>query len=408
VTCPNDCSGHGLCRTVGDIAATKATKRLVDSVAGVNTYSGPQDYFVYRLWDATKHRACACDPGYGGFDCSLRECPRGDDPLTNTPSTCGGAPCADEVQNALVAPNQGGATLPDGTPNTDGDVRYRLRFFDFNGVPFDTPEFVVKTKGVNYNAAADASKRASVEAGIKAALEGLPNNITGRVAVAVTGDTTATPAHNIRLAVTFTSLSGNVPDMNVLQGDAPTTRGSPAVAQPFQRVQTVTMTGLTTATTITATVFPLNLTTVRKDSALTTVAANGAVVDDTTSAGTLGVLPGTSAAQVQAAILAAVRAIPAVAYYGGNTVSARTDVVGGAWVTTLVLPNADFGTNPVSWTLAGAGAVSAQGTWSLDGNKEHAICSNRGVCDATTGLCSCFAGYYGAACDVQSAREWRE
>merc|ERR1711968_394783 len=36
----------------------------------------------YDLWDATKNRACKCDPLWTGNDCSLRKCPFGDDPLT--------------------------------------------------------------------------------------------------------------------------------------------------------------------------------------------------------------------------------------------------------------------------------------------------------------------------------------
>jgi hypothetical protein len=37
---------------------------------------------AYVLWDADKNRACKCDSGYSGFDCSERKCPFGDDPLT--------------------------------------------------------------------------------------------------------------------------------------------------------------------------------------------------------------------------------------------------------------------------------------------------------------------------------------
>ena len=36
----------------------------------------------YDEWDARKIYGCKCDRGYSGYDCSLRTCPHGDDPLT--------------------------------------------------------------------------------------------------------------------------------------------------------------------------------------------------------------------------------------------------------------------------------------------------------------------------------------
>lgn len=33
-------------------------------------------------WDAHKIQGCACDEGFTGYDCSNKECPRGDDPMT--------------------------------------------------------------------------------------------------------------------------------------------------------------------------------------------------------------------------------------------------------------------------------------------------------------------------------------
>ena len=45
--------------------------------------------------------------------------------------------------------------------------------------------------------------------------------------------------------------------------------------------------------------------------------------------------------------------------------------------------------------------------WSLtsvtQGNKEESTCSNRGLCDYTTGICKCFRGYYSDDCSLQNA-----
>lgn len=69
--CPKMCSGHGYCRDIVDMA--KDTNPLV---------GGRWDR-SYSVWDARKSRVCRCDSGYTGADCSLRQCPRGDDVMTN-------------------------------------------------------------------------------------------------------------------------------------------------------------------------------------------------------------------------------------------------------------------------------------------------------------------------------------
>ena len=61
-SCPNDCSLHGRCITLSSLAA--------DNVPP-STYSA--------AWDADKHMVCLCDEGYRGVDCSMIECPSGED-----------------------------------------------------------------------------------------------------------------------------------------------------------------------------------------------------------------------------------------------------------------------------------------------------------------------------------------
>ena len=48
----------------------------------IQHYTYGQDPNNAHTWDARKIRSCLCDEGYTGYDCSLRQCPFGDDPNT--------------------------------------------------------------------------------------------------------------------------------------------------------------------------------------------------------------------------------------------------------------------------------------------------------------------------------------
>lgn len=61
-SCPNDCSGHGVCNTIKEIAKHDNNN-------------------IYELWDEDVTLGCECDAGYYGADCSLRRCKYGADPL---------------------------------------------------------------------------------------------------------------------------------------------------------------------------------------------------------------------------------------------------------------------------------------------------------------------------------------
>jgi len=75
MTCPNDCSGHGSCRSMKYHAANSERGYAVDNV-------GHTTYTYTTNWDADKIWGCECDRDFTGYDCSLRVCPAGDDPLT--------------------------------------------------------------------------------------------------------------------------------------------------------------------------------------------------------------------------------------------------------------------------------------------------------------------------------------
>ena len=97
-SCPNDCSGRGRCLsskalarmqdpgilrkesgcTSDDICASDptCTNREYDACFAVHVYETP--------WEADRFNGCFCDEGYSGYDCSVRTCPVGDDPLTTS------------------------------------------------------------------------------------------------------------------------------------------------------------------------------------------------------------------------------------------------------------------------------------------------------------------------------------
>jgi hypothetical protein len=73
-SCPNSCSGHGICAYIEDL----------EEAAGWNV--NPTSYFSddypshpYYYWDKTKTRGCQCDPEWFDVDCSKRMCPYGND-----------------------------------------------------------------------------------------------------------------------------------------------------------------------------------------------------------------------------------------------------------------------------------------------------------------------------------------
>lgn len=76
-TCPNDCSGHGTCSSIGDVSYFKGPDYNTQFIFSGDSY-GP----LYNNWDKEAITMCECDGGFFGSDCSMMMCPKGDDPLT--------------------------------------------------------------------------------------------------------------------------------------------------------------------------------------------------------------------------------------------------------------------------------------------------------------------------------------
>jgi hypothetical protein len=137
--CPNSCSGHGVCRSVKDI---------------VGSFSSNTNY-TYSLWDAEKIQGCVCDPGYSGYDCSDRLCPKGDDPLNTGVS---------QVDHATTIK----FTAMSGT------VTFFIRFVDEFGDEWTTSTLTSTTYNTD-----------TTDNGLADALLALPNNAIPSVSVTV-------------------------------------------------------------------------------------------------------------------------------------------------------------------------------------------------------------------------------
>lgn len=82
--CPNDCSGHGTCRSNKDFAydwAVSKSNELDGTSNDINSFEGTYLASYDDAWDSGMQYGCKCDDGYRGADCSLVECPSSYDPM---------------------------------------------------------------------------------------------------------------------------------------------------------------------------------------------------------------------------------------------------------------------------------------------------------------------------------------
>lgn len=163
--------------------------RKIDSAGTGNYYEGAKGTTQYRLWDMDMAQTCVCDPGYTGADCSRRQCPRGDDPLTHRASDCGGLTCGVEVQTITVA----------GTVLTAPAADYiYFQFKDWTGKVWNTDVLAFNSGTTGQN--------------IQDALQAIPNGVLGGVTVAYAGGAGA-------ITVTFAGKPGNLEALTVQYSD---------------------------------------------------------------------------------------------------------------------------------------------------------------------------------------------
>jgi hypothetical protein len=398
LACPNACSGHGVC------------KRLAD----VNS--------AYQGWDRQKTTQCVCDNGYTNVDCSQRICPSGDDPITrdadkfcaatvvygSTPSATHVSGCAAYVTSATCA----AASFTDNSATVtcaweDKQAPEIMTFGHVHSLASGhvalefTDEF-----GEHWTTRTLNLASSTLAADVQSALQALPNSViqavtvtrhtfsTSPAAVKVTGGATNSAAANFAgaaiapqfLAVTFTTNSGDLPLLNArysIAGAAHANNGkcfkksgSDATEANCAAEDTSAKCGGTGGTVAADKCLWIDL----------TAFATGVGTHGTT---------GTMTALTHCADDSGENCLRADAAGDGPTGADLGSHFGADFwkkQTLTVKSHVKLTAAPVLFVTNGR-----------KGTQENAICSNRGLCDYSTGVCKCFNGFTDDDCSKQNA-----
>jgi len=369
----------------------------------------------YDLWDADKNRACKCDSGYSGFDCSERKCPYGDDPLTT----------AQQFETQFI--DVGGLN-----PLNAISGSFKLTFEDMFGEKWTTSAITV-----------DGTDR---KADVLAALQALPNEVVqdatvtyisinsgkgARYMVKFDGGTTGTATGNSGdlptmgcdasgLGVKLTTSLGagtwasNVFTLTtalsdytlVMVGDLVTVDGS-AYATVTSWTDNSGISTITTSAALTGT--PLLRLRIITDSVECTVSDTAPLIASTwaTTAMTADIVDASggvvkhillksagTASHADTANLAVGDQIHVVVDQATQQTLTVSRIGGAAGSTAGMVEIAE--------TINLAAATGASVYRYGKGSKEKSVCSGRGLCDIGSGTCKCFKGYTMDDCSRQN------
>ncbi len=187
-SCPGDCSGHGSCEHIQTLASKDFDN-------------------VYQIWDAQMTMGCACDAGYSGPDCSLRDCKHGIDPLY----TSGDQTARMEAVTYRFSRND--TDIENYRYNSYSFTgTYSLKFYDSFGEDFSTIPLAID---------ADCYT-------VEDALDGLPNTVIADDSIVCTKTSTSDQQSNLQeveYSLTFRGNPGYLKQLFVdtyLDGDRPT------------------------------------------------------------------------------------------------------------------------------------------------------------------------------------------
>lgn len=350
--CPNDCSGHGKCR-------------LVEELPAASKYGSVS----YTDWDGDKIQACVCDGGFYGPDCSQRYCPKGDDPMTICKNSQNDT---QQVQLLTLSLNYYPSANSDSVENDE----LALKFTDNHNETWWTQ----RISGIFSNATASAD--------IKEALESIPNFKIPEVEV---NPVDYGRDGEVQYLITFLS-ERNSGNQTLLQCDFPlgcmTDGCQPMYKQPRVVNADAGAPGITADSVLEGydgssdfTVYDIE-------------------VDVVVSAGTASYNTYSTQFTVNGVVDASAvnhGRIPNGA--AGKGTGYDHAVAGHGLFLEFTGPLHTTGTYTISYAVPKCTVVEVV---AANSEKEDIECSGRGSCDAETGTCSCFEGYYGDHCYLQT------
>jgi hypothetical protein len=355
--CPNDCSGHGVCRTLSD------------------SYDDEE----YTAWDLHKTAKCVCDAGFTGPACSMRECPRGADPVENAQVV------TDSIQGIYWNSyfDSGAATQTDALEflqDKPSTVYYTLTFTD----EFDD-EWVTQLLTVDYVSSCTSGTCYSAPNATIADIEGYAEAVNNSLAAlpmgAVNGHYVWTTGHELDTTNGNTTGTGAYYPNSGYSGES------------------VYVDSLD---------FRLDLQVVPDH-------CYGGVADRATNhvSGMCTFVkmgnPGKQNALQVKGWYTPSGDIDGVEYMFESVNIAATafasdhNAVSNSTATILEdgpLVVVDDVQSDRTWNPADGDVIFA---FTDDNIRELDVCSKRGVCDYSTGLCKCFSGYSGVRCDTQNS-----
>jgi len=169
--CANDCSGHGTCESIKELAEMKGfntnlhdvpTTMPVGSTNHHDFDLSIEESYAYDLWDQDKSFGCKCDAQFYGADCSVKKCKYGVDPLFYDNS--------DGVIYQTTVIHLGSKS------NKQGPIggSFRIVFYDVFGEKYVTKQI-------------DAATSSASAVKVRQALESLPDGVISRTSSDVTG-----------------------------------------------------------------------------------------------------------------------------------------------------------------------------------------------------------------------------